>query len=886
METALILLGLAIPVSYIWLIVGHILMHRTIRRLREDVERLKARPAPASAPQAARTGGAATSPAPPASPWHDTAPPPADAAPARSSLPPPPADPPQDAAPPRSFVFFAENGARAVAWVQENWFVAVAALSLAMAGLFLVQYGIENGILSPPLRVLCALGFGGALIAGGEWVRRRGGDREGEATAFLPSAFAGAGIATLFSGILAARQLYGLIGPQVAFAALVAIAVLAILLGWIYGTFLTVVGIVGAVAAPFLVGGESDGAYLLFYYFALIAAIGLGVDAMKRSAWVSALGVLVPWIGAALLWLGSGSEHLLGFAVLVAAAATCIPTLSPRPAFGGAMTFRVLHGRGEPGWPAFPTRLSAASLLALAGAAVLVSLTGEAGLWLALIALAAALYALAFWLDGNATLDDIAVPVALAMLAAIGLHGLSGAEGARVFVPEAGGEPVASGTITALVGFGMGISAMAGWKSLLPGPFRLFWAAGAAVFAPAVVLLLAQFWEPMAGRGDIAWAIHVMAVAALMTLLAGRTARVDGGGGLGTALFVLAGLNMLAFAMSVVLTETALTLGFALIVASAAWLDRRFDLAPVGWFVQLGILACGFRLVVDPGLPWALDAPLWEIVVAYAGTVALLTATWLLLRARGRTGALIVAESAIWSLAGLFVCLLLYRALDTAESETHWSIGLFGTIWLITGATQLWRVRIGGALARVRLALGAVFGGVGLALVAMAATLANPLFAHAVVGPPILDSLAVAYLLPAALLAMTALRFDHLDPRLRIGTGGIAVALAVLYVGLEIRRLWLGPVIQVPGVADGELYSYTIALLLTGAGLLLAAFLRRSAPLRKAGVAVVALTVAKVFLVDMAGLEGLIRVLSFLALGLSLAGLALVNRWITARLAG
>jgi uncharacterized membrane protein len=40
----------------------------------------------------------------------------------------------------------------------------------------------------------------------------------------------------------------------------------------------------------------------------------------------------------------------------------------------------------------------------------------------------------------------------------------------------------------------------------------------------------------------------------------------------------------------------------------------------------------------------------------------------------------------------------------------------------------------------------------------------------------------------------------------------------------------------------------------------------------------VALTVAKVFLVDMAGLAGLVRVASFLGLGLSLAGLAWLNR--------
>lgn len=43
--------------------------------------------------------------------------------------------------------------------------------------------------------------------------------------------------------------------------------------------------------------------------------------------------------------------------------------------------------------------------------------------------------------------------------------------------------------------------------------------------------------------------------------------------------------------------------------------------------------------------------------------------------------------------------------------------------------------------------------------------------------------------------------------------------------------------------------------------------------------AVIAVTVAKVFLIDASGLTGLTRVFSFLGLGLSLAGLAWLNRW-------
>jgi uncharacterized membrane protein len=80
-------------------------------------------------------------------------------------------------------------------------------------------------------------------------------------------------------------------------------------------------------------------------------------------------------------------------------------------------------------------------------------------------------------------------------------------------------------------------------------------------------------------------------------------------------------------------------------------------------------------------------------------------------------------------------------------------------------------------------------------------------------------------------------------------------------------------------VLQGELYSYTIAMMLIGAGLLYQAIARPSDLLRRIGMAVIAATVVKVFFWDAAGLTGLTRVASFAGLGLALAGLAWLNRW-------
>lgn len=80
-----------------------------------------------------------------------------------------------------------------------------------------------------------------------------------------------------------------------------------------------------------------------------------------------------------------------------------------------------------------------------------------------------------------------------------------------------------------------------------------------------------------------------------------------------------------------------------------------------------------------------------------------------------------------------------------------------------------------------------------------------------------------------------------------------------------------------------ELYSYTVALLVIGAGVFYQSLARPNATLRKTGLVFIGLAVAKVFFLDISGLGGLIRIFSLLFLGLSLAGLAWLNRWAAAR---
>jgi uncharacterized membrane protein len=88
-----------------------------------------------------------------------------------------------------------------------------------------------------------------------------------------------------------------------------------------------------------------------------------------------------------------------------------------------------------------------------------------------------------------------------------------------------------------------------------------------------------------------------------------------------------------------------------------------------------------------------------------------------------------------------------------------------------------------------------------------------------------------------------------------------------------VVRLYHGPVLTAGETTDPEQYTLSAVWLGFGVVLLVAGLLLDSKPARLASAAVVVLTIAKVFLVDMADLTGIWRALSFIGLGLVLVGI-------------
>jgi uncharacterized membrane protein len=97
-----------------------------------------------------------------------------------------------------------------------------------------------------------------------------------------------------------------------------------------------------------------------------------------------------------------------------------------------------------------------------------------------------------------------------------------------------------------------------------------------------------------------------------------------------------------------------------------------------------------------------------------------------------------------------------------------------------------------------------------------------------------------------------------------------ALMLALTYVTFEIRRLYHGPILSRGPTTGAEQYTYSVAWLAFGVVLLGAGILFNSQRARLASAVVIALTVVKVFVIDISTLTDVYRALSFICLGLVL----------------
>lgn len=190
------------------------------------------------------------------------------------------------------------------AWFGENALLVVGVLALVAAVGFALKHAIEQGWISPALRVLAGLAAGLGLAIYGEITVRRGLERFGAAAI-------GAGAALAYLATWAAAGPYAFVSPGVGLAALAVLSGFVLASAWRSDEpYLGAMAAAGAYLAPFVLGDVSTSADLLLAYSALVTVAIAPIAGL--SGWRATVTiVLVGFFWSAAAALGSASPTWL-----------------------------------------------------------------------------------------------------------------------------------------------------------------------------------------------------------------------------------------------------------------------------------------------------------------------------------------------------------------------------------------------------------------------------------------------------------------------------------------------------------------------------------------------------------------------------------------------
>jgi len=735
--------------------------------------------------------------------------------------------------------------------------VWVGAVALTLAGIFLVQHGIEQGWLSPARRVGLAIGFGLALLGLGERFRA-GSPRIG-------SALVAAGVADLYGALLAGVRLYHLIPPALGFALMAGNTALAVGLALRYGPLPAVIGLLGGFFTPALIDpGDPSRTGSLVYLFLL--EVGL-VAVARRRRWPALAGGALAGV---LLWVASSlspaavrfGSHELSLLL-----------------FGSFVLFTLWAGGGRAGAAqreddAPQGLLLASGIGALFLQALLVRRSGfDLPEWGFLGLLLAGSMVLAAWREAGHFALAVAGPAAAGAALFVWGNRMPPAEMNRFLAVD-----TVFGLLVAAIALG------AARRSERPGR----WTALTGAASVAALLLAVSFARPI-GDGRLATAAVAVAagLAAAAALLPGRTIRNERAASVPEdARIPLATAASVAFAIALqlALEREWLSIGFAGFAAALVLTAGPLRL-PV--LARLGLAAFAVAVVRLALNPAVLRYPIGESPVAgwmlwgYGLPILCGFGTaWHLRRTsadeleRWFEGGAIVLAAAGLTLQAWQIALPGEPALALATGGlTAWAWQT--TAWLVLAVVLLAAarasrhpVRLAGA--RILALLG------GLSALVAHGLVYNPAWSPQPVGEtPIFNRLLFFYGVPLLLLLAVARELARAGSSLASGVARTASALlGFALVTLEVRQMFRGTDLSAGAGSAAENLAYSATWALLGTLLLLIGLARRSRGLRLAALALLLVTTLKVFLYDASGLTGLYRVLSFLGLGATLLLLA------------
>lgn len=732
--------------------------------------------------------------------------------------------------------------------LRELWMVWLGGLCVALAGIFLVRYSIEAGLLGPTARIVLAIITGIGLHALAEWLRRN--------LAAHPSfaALAGGASITLYAAFLAALDLYHLISPLVAFFAMAAVALATISLAILHGPLLAIIGILGGYAVPILVS-DGSGSIVIAMVYALI---------ISYAALLLMTRIYRPWLwqgmvfGAMCWWLISlmegDADNFRGiYLAILAYGLLAIPKFD-----------FLLRRRTD-------SNLPLGSLIAILVACAL-SLLGE-GLeplslmrWLPLTLIV-------LWVATQQS-QLSKLPWCMLALQAGALILLSfGIDSPSDYLYKIDIDPPSNSTILIFAAVMASVYSGAAYLAVRAGQKSALWYS--LGFLSPILWLAYCYLQITDMSTSLSWGGISLLIGLGYLILAGSEKVRSEPDALIWLTF--SGHAAIALALVISLRDASLTLGIAAQLVSLTWLIKRFEITELDWLVKLVLTAIIVRLTLNPWIATYSADTHWSLWTYGGSTLLTALACYQIKTNQVLRGWL---EAASIHLFILTVAMeTRYWLYDGAIFSGNYDLveaAINTNLWGALSLCYLYRAQFAESLQKWYLAMANVLLGITIINYLISLTGLNPWFgADPISSTPIFNILIPAYGLPV-ILALLFMKYHQ--RRLLYYSAWMAGFGGFAFVTMEIRHLWQGSLNSYSPASSGELYTYSIVWLVAAVVLVLGSTAKNKPNLYKASMGFLGLVIAKIFLIDMSDLEGLLRVASFMGLGLTLLGLAFLHK--------
>ncbi len=480
-----------------------------------------------------------------------------------------------------------------------SWVVWIGGLALALGGIFLVQYSIEAGLIGPGVRVFLGGLFAAALIAAGEWLRRKdvAFDFGNLPAAHIPSILTAAGTTVAYATIYAAYALYGFLVPGTAFVLLGIVALATLAAALLHGPALAALGQVGAFLAPLLVATEVPNYWALYIYLAIVTAASFALARARLWRWLA-----ITAVAFGTLWMFPGLNDTI---VAGSIGAHAFHAVTGFILVAALLVSGLLYGPdAEPG------EIDPISSLALGAylfaAALLVLASRHDGVALA----AFTLLAIGSVAIASRTEAAVAAVPAAAVLTFLVMANWAVDMDFKTLVVPGGPAALPPGPNRALYGahLALGFSFMALFaasgflaqgrsvKPLTP----IIWAATAA--AAPLAILIALYYRIYVFDRSLPFAALALLIAALFAvateLITKREPRP--GSASAAAIFATGSIAALALALTFALEKGWLTVALALMVPGTAWIAEKRPLPWLRWLCGILVALVMARIAWEP----------------------------------------------------------------------------------------------------------------------------------------------------------------------------------------------------------------------------------------------------------------------------------------------